>query len=447
MKREEGPNKAQSPQKRRTAKKSAPSKTQNKRRSNRAIPGPVEATIKLGRSLRTGSAYVMKVSRKAYKGFNTFTQSQGSGPSPSGKPRSALSRNLTYLIFLLSIFLIMAVALMVLNNASVTVEKLTVSIVGLPRDLEGYNILLVSDLHGRSFGTRQTSLLRTINGLSYNLLVFTGDMVGRSNDPQPFYDLLEGLSANRPAYFIAGDSDPDPLLDQARDITGTLEQLVLSDWVLGAQERGATYLSATTPVAVGASTLWLSPANQMSIDIQSTLATLKEEVELETEGTLDGMEVDRSNLPFSDWRYRQIQKLDEAVRQMNSEDTHIALSHYPPSQEYIDITQDLGAQEEEPYTYLPAVDLVLAGHYCGGGWKLPFIGALYVPNSLLPRHGWLPAQEEVQGLRTLGSTQLYTSPGLSVTDRIFLPNFRLFNPPTITLITLTSAITDDLLGD
>ncbi len=446
MKREEGPKKTQPSRKQAAAKKSAPSKT-NKRRSNRAIPGPVEATIKLGRSLRTGSAYVMKVSRKAYKGFNTFTQSQSARPAPSGRPRTALSRNLTYLIFLLSIFLIMAVALMVLNNASVTVERLTVSVVGLPQDLEGYTILQISDLHGRSFGSQQTSLLRTINDLSYNLLVFTGDMVGRSNDPQPFYDLLDGLSANRPAYFIAGDSDPDPLLDQARDITGTLEELVLSDWVLGAQERGATYLSAPTPVTAGTSTLWLSPASQMSLDIQDTLATLKEEVELETEGTLDGMEVDRSNLPFSDWRYRQIQKLDEAVRQMNSEDTHIALSHYPPSQEYIDITQDLGAQEEDPYTYLPAVDLVLAGHYCGGGWKFPFVGALYVPNSMLPRHGWLPAQEEVQGLRTLGSIQLYTSPGLSVTDRIFLPNFRFLNPPTITLITLTSAITDDLLGN
>lgn len=446
MKQDEGRGKAQPPKKKAAGKKGVPSKNQNKRRSNRAVPGPVETTIKLGRSLRTGGAYVVKVSRKAYKDFNSFTQSQGGAAGKPGRPRSGLSRNLTYLIFLLSIFLIMSVALMVLNNASVTVEKQTVSIAGLPQDLEGYNILLVSDLHGRSFGTGQTSLLRTINGLSYNLLVFTGDMVGRSGDPQPFYDLLEGLSANRPAYFIAGDSDPAPLLSAPRDLTGTLDQLVLSDWVLGAQERGATYLSATAGVPVGNGTLWLSPASQMSIDIQTTLKNLKEQVEQETEGTLIGLEVDRNSLPFSDWRYRQLQKLDQSVRKMNSEDTHIALSHYPPSREYIDITQQLGAQAQEPYTYLPAVDLVLAGHYCGGGWKLPFIGALYVPDGMLPRHGWFPARDEVQGLRGLGTAQLYTSPGLSVSDRIVLPNFRLFNPPTVTVITLTSAITDSLIG-
>jgi predicted MPP superfamily phosphohydrolase len=92
------------------------------------------------------------------------------------------------------------------------------------------------------------------------------------------------------------------------------------------------------------------------------------------------------------------------------------------------------------------VDLVLAGHYCGGGWKLPFLGALYVPDTTLDRHGWFPAKDAVDGLRMLGTTQLYTSPGLSVTDKILLPNFRLFNAPTVTLITLTSAITDDLLG-
>ena len=127
---------------------------------------------------------------------------------------------------------------------------------------------------------------------------------------------------------------------------------------------------------------------------------------------------------------------------------HIALAHYPPTKEYIEVTQQLTDQldEDEQYQYLPRVDLVLAGHYAGGGWKLPFLGALYVPDTLLKWHGWFPARQDMQGLKPLGSTQLHTSPGLSMPDTIVLPNFRLFNPPTVTLITLTSAITDDLLG-
>lgn len=429
-------------------KKKANPAAENKRRSNRAVPEGVKTTMRLGRSLRSGGAYVVKVSKTAYKGFNTFTQ--GGGPASSGKkrPQKVLPRNLAYLIFLLTIFVIISVALMVLNNASVSVDKQTVSIVGLPEDLEGYEILLVSDLHARSFGNNQASLVRNINSQSYDLLLFTGDMVGKSGNAQPFYDLLERLTANRPTYFIPGDSDPDPVLETPREITGTLSQMVLADWVLGAQERGATYLSSTTGVDVGATTLWLSPANQMTIDTQATLRALKDQVAQETEGTLDGMQTDRDNLPLTDWRYRQMQKQDAAMRQMKPEDTHIALSHYPITQDYLNIAQQLSMTATESYSYLPTVDMVLAGHYCGGAWNFPLVGTLYVPDTMLPRHGWFPPRDTVKGLRTLGNVQMYTSPGLSVTDKLLggLINFRLFNPPTITIITLTSAITDDLLG-
>ncbi|MEF9895553.1 MAG: hypothetical protein RR843_07230, partial [Clostridia bacterium] len=93
----------------------------NKRVSNRAVPGPVETTIKLGRSLRTGSAYVVKVSRKAYDEFNAFTQGDPSAGKPGkrkGPAKAPISRNLTFVIFLVSIFAILSVALMVLNNSS-----------------------------------------------------------------------------------------------------------------------------------------------------------------------------------------------------------------------------------------------------------------------------------------------------------------------------------------
>ncbi len=436
-------------QRRADRKKKAPD-TRNKRKSNRAVPGPVATTIRMGRSLRTGGAYIVRASKDAYKGFNAFTQT---GQLPKKKSRrgadperAPLPRNLTYAIFLLTIFLVLSVALMVLNNASVSVEKVTVSVVGLPKDLEGYTILTMSDLHARSFGAKQASLLRTVNGLTYNMAVFTGDMVGKSGDAQPFYDLLEGLVAKRPTYFIAGDSDPAPLLEKPRNITSTLDEMVLSDWVLGARERGAAYLSASEGVKVGQSTLWLSNAGDMSVNIQETLKTLQSQVELEVDGVIGGIEADHATLPFTDYRRGQVAALDQAVRAMKTADIHLALAHYPPSKEYIEVAQILSDRAEDDYQYLPAVDLVLAGHYCGGGWKIPVAGALYVPNTLLPRHGWFPGQEDVQGLKMLGATQLYTSPGLSMTDKIALPNFRLFNPPTVTLITLTAAITDDLRG-
>ena len=431
-------------------KKSPPVAPDAKKTHKKPSVDPVGTTIRLGRSIRAGGSYVVKVSHKAYDDFNAFTQ--GAQPSKQrtrrGRfaPRTKLPKNLTYIIFLLSIFLIMSVALMVLNNASVTVDRQTISLVGLPKELEGFNLLLISDLHARSFGVGQTSLLRTINGLSYNAIVFAGDMVGKSGNPEPFFELLDGITANRPMYFISGDSDPDPLLSETRGTVGTLNQLVLSDWALGAIERGATYLTATSGIKAGSATLWLTPSSRLSENIQESLKLFNEQVTVEAEGTIEGLQTDREILPFTSFRRNQLKKTDEAMRQMKQEDVHIAVSHFPPTKEYIEVTQQLYTGDEFQYEYLPTVDLVLAGHYCGGGWKLPFVGALYVPNTFLDRRGWFPAQEDVQGIKRLGSTQLYTSPGLSVTDALWLPNFRLFNSPTITILTFTSAVTGDLLG-
>lgn len=423
-----------------------------KRASLKAETGVSGAAKKLGKTLHTGGAFVANTSKSAYRGFNAFTQGDPAKkrqPARRGAGKKAappIPTRLVYVIFWLGLLLVLSVMGMVMNNASVTVERQTISVAGLPKDLEGYTILHISDLHGRSFGTKQASLLRSINELSYNMIAFTGDMIGRSGNAQPFYDLLEGIAANRPMFFISGDSDPAPLLYEPRSITGTLRQLVLGDWVIGAEERGATYLDATTGIKVGQTTLWLSPADDLNINIQDTLNTLEEQAAQEREGAVAAFEDDLRALPLTDYRRRRIERVSEAVHEMQPEDLHIALSHYPPSKDFIDTMQALDETAEMQYQYLPSIDLVLAGHYCGGGWKVPGYGALYVPNTMLDRHGWFPSQEDVQGFKRLGVTQLYTSPGLSVTDKIVLPNFRLFNAPTITLITLTAAVTDDLLG-
>ena len=88
---------------------------------------------------------------------------------------------------------------------------------------------------------------------------------------------------------------------------------------------------------------------------------------------------------------------------------------------------------------------MLAGHYCGGNWKLPFVGALYIPSDDLPRHGWFPARSQVEGYRLSGSTGVYVTGGLGATDAIHTPGFRLANKSKVTLITLTSAMNNHLM--
>lgn len=68
------------------------------------------------------------------------------------------------------------------------------------------------------------------------------------------------------------------------------------------------------------------------------------------------------------------------------------------------------------------VDLTLSGHYHGGQIKFQFLGLAYSPAHLLSRF--------VEGLYTLGRSQLYVSRGLGVTG----PPVRLNAPPEITLL-------------
>lgn len=422
--------------------KKAPGTPAKKGKSGKRADRSAMTFIRIGRSIRRGGTKTVRYTKQAIGRFNTFANT---GEVELETPKELARFRINFPLFLLISAVILVIALLALDNGSITIDTQTISIAGLPNDLEGYTILHVSDLHGKQFGEKQSALLRTINGQSYNLLLMTGDMIGSKGDPQALYDFLDGLALNRHAFIIPGDSDPSPLLDTARDISAPLNDLVLADWVLELQQRDVTYLAYPMSVTVGQSTVWLSPDHQLSLNIPETVNTLEEQLLQEREGTATGIVADYETLPFTNYRYNVALHLQQAAADMlSSNDLHIALSHYPPTMESIAVSQSLSQEGEK--SYLRPVDLILAGHYCGGGWKVPLYGAFYIPNTMLDRHGWFPAQEDVQGLKYLGSTTLYTSAGLAMTDSIWLPKIRLFNTAQVSLITLTSEIQSDLTG-
>ena len=344
-------------------------------------------------------------------------------------------------VFLVVIVLLLAIVVLLQGN-SISVDEQQVSMVGLPEDLEGYRILLLSDLNGRRFGDEQATILREIGTLDYDAVFIAGDMVGSGGDPQPFYELLEGLPSSKPVYFIAGDSDPQPVLDVTRDITGTVEQMVLADWILGAIERGATYVDAPVELNVGDSSIWISPADMLNLDAGELANTCEEQMLQEQEGTVLGLQSDHDTLPSTTYRYERAQRLLNAVNSMTAADVHISLAHEPPSDDFLYASSTHNSSEEK---YLTQPSLVLAGHYCGGVWRLPLVGAFYIPSSTAERHGWFPAQEDVQGLSTAGGTQLYITAGLSTTDSAPLMFFRFLNRPQISIIELTATLPQSML--
>lgn len=329
-----------------------------------------------------------------------------------------------------------------LNSANLSVDEQPVTLMALSPDAEGYRILVLSDLNGKRFGDAQATLLREINSLSYDIVVCLGDMVGKDGDPEPFYELLEGLPASKKVYFICGDSDPGPYTSAVRGENAPLEELVLEDWILGAIERGAIYVDSPERIELDSVSIWLTPASMLNINASDSATLWKEQTAQEESGYLAGIEADTHSLPFTSYRYQLALEHFEAVGKMSESDIHISLSHVPPSDSFIESACNQSALDGK---YLTSPDLILAGHYCGGVYNLPLIGAIYVPDSTLERYGWFPESERVSGLREVDNSQIYVTRGLSTCGDTWIMPFRLLNSPEISVITITATSPQSML--
>ena len=358
------------------------------------------------------------------------------------KPLRIFGHEFRFWPLVLLVIIGLLVSGIVLNNNNLSVEQQTITVVGLPEDLEGYRIIVLSDMNGKRFGDVQSLLLRNVNSLKYDAIFCLGDMVGKDGDPTPFYEFLEGLRYPERVYFICGDSDPGPFVSKVRDQRSSLKKLVLEDWILGAIERGANYVDAPMSIQVKNATLWISPATMLNLETVSTLETWSNQTEQEEDGVVSGIDEDYATLPITSYRAQLAQKLYDAQRTMSVTDVHISLAHERPSDEFI-----YTSLEHDPSSdrYLTAPELILAGHYCGGVWRLPFVGALYVPDKTLPRGGWLPGDRIVKGLSSVGDTQIYVTTGLNISGSVPLMPFRMFNSPQLSVVTLTATLPENML--
>ncbi len=426
-------------------KKAQAKKKKKKKAAAAGKGGAGETFMRLGKGLKAGSVTVGRYSKKVMGLFDAYATGDGSKDTAGLTAffdrllgRFGLAGRLKFSSFIIASIVILALTLTFFNNKNIQVENVTVSIAGLSDDLEGYTICLISDLHGREFGTRQATLLRAINGENYDMMIMAGDMIGEKGDAQPMYDLLDGLTGNKPVYFVAGDSDPGPLRDKPNVVEGTLEEFVLEDWVLGAADRGAIYLDAPESLTVDDSVIWLTPESMLNVESSSTVSTLNAQAYMESNEVLEDKQAAYDALPFTSYRQQNMLELQTDILEMETNDLHISVAHIPP--------YSAPRTSDGTDGYLPTVDLIVAGHYCGGVWRVPVLGAVYIPSVEAPRHGWFPGRNEAEGLRMLGSANMYITGGLGVTDKVYLPDFRLNNQPKVTLLHLTAKLTDDLLG-
>lgn len=336
-------------------------------------------------------------------------------------------RGCGFLLWLLVLFIIGLGGLLVVNdsqNRGVKLEKQRVPVLGLTQDLEGFSILHISDLHGARLGEAQSLIADALKGVSYKAVCITGNMVGPSGDVQPFLDLLNILNKSVPILFIPGESDPAALYTTAHDSVSTL-----APYITAAQEAGATYLDAPYKLTVGKATLWFSPESVFSMSADQLISSCQSQLDnLNTAAnasTPDGTAAIRA----VEYRLDAANRLLNARKSMKEGDLHIALSHIPLTYDYVRQLWDWQSGEG---VSLQNVTLALAGHFNGGQWRLPGMGAIYVPGL-----GFFPEDRQIQGLNRVSTITQYISPGLGSSNMYPYQPGRLFNPPTVTLITLT----------
>lgn len=331
------------------------------------------------------------------------------------KVKVPLGRRLRRLLIALAL---LSLTVNFLLNQFVHVERVVVPIKGLSEAFEGFTLLHISDLKGARFGDRQELLTFALGEEKIDAVILSGDMVSVRGNAEPLYallDALRGRSDSTPVYFIPGDSDPAPA-SMSYAVGGS----PFAPWVLGARQRGATLLSSPESITREDQTLWLTTNTHLSVDMD----TLQRQYEQQYLAALDGG--DENEIELATYNLQWLENTRSMRKAIRDDDVLLTISHAPP------------AAHELSGSLTSRIDLVLCGHYLGGLIRLPGIGPLFVPSPSQPRYGLFPGDGTYSGLSREGHTWIYTSPGLGGGDALYPPFFfRLFNPPTVTLISLT----------
>ena len=301
-----------------------------------------------------------------------------------------------------------------------------VTIANLPEDLEGFAILQFSDLQGRE---GLTDMIRqAIGNRVWSCIVFTGDMVGKSGNVKPLLEIA-GLFPDTPKYLIQGDEDPDYLDTYAH---GNLT--AYADWAYAAVESGIEILDEPvlfTQGRNGRARLWLVPEMLYSLDLD-----MMETQYRNTLSRFSGSQLQEDQAAYrrvAEYQLNRIASIREKIRSMEKSDIQIAVTHVPLTEDYVKTM--LSWSDKNSVFSLRSSALVLAGHYAGGQWRIPGVGALYVPDL-----GFFPDDSLVQGMGYPGGIAQYISPGLSASGIYGLEKGRLYVSPCITSLELTSNI-------
>lgn len=274
-------------------------------------------------------------------------------------------------IITILILILIFVAICVIDCHSLVIRKYELFSEKITGEMR---FLLLTDLHGSSFGHDNDRLLRKIESLSFDAIMISGDMftaVSSGKGIDVALSLLKELSSKYPVYYANGNHE---LKTKERpDEFG----LVYEEYVEKLREFNIHFLS-------------------------------NESVAIEGNCRVFGLD-----LPFEYYKKSKEytlskETIEEYIGNAGLDEYNILLAHNP---EYFEGYAAWGA------------DVVLSGHYHGGLMRLPFIGGFISPKfKLFPKTD--------AGKFTLENTDMVLSCGLGTHT---LP-IRVFNPGEISYI-------------
>ncbi len=329
----------------------------------------------------------------------------------------------------LLVFLPLLIAAFLISNfivsRGVQLEKVNLTILNLPDDLEQYSILHLSDLHGAELGDHQKAVRTALGNTRYSCVIMTGDMLGDHGEIQPLLDLLALMPAATPKYYIPGDTDGDYL-----EYTAHSTLSIYTPWAERLMDAGVILLDRPVSETRGKGTIWFVPEELYTLDLDRMREVYEGQLEEMNRRATDLTADDAARRRVLEYQLARLNELGEIKLRFTPQDIQVVLTHTPLTAEYVR-EMIMWGQKEEAFAMRYA-GLVLAGHYNGGQWRIPFAGAPYVPEL-----GWFPDDRQVQGLSYLEGIPQYISPGLGSDPHYQHQPGRVYNPPALTLITLT----------
>lgn len=287
---------------------------------------------------------------------------------------------LTVIFGLIAVLLFLAYS----SNAHLTKSRYEVSSSDLPDAFDGFKIVQISDLHTKSFGDNNKSLLKAIDKEDPDMVVMTGDIVNSTDDPEDFdsvQDLMAGLSEKYPVYYIDGNHET---------AMNVMNEENYNRWIECVKDSGVTIL-----------------------DNDST-SVEKDGSSFELYGLwYNGRYYNDMGDDSSEKYYLDMNDMYRLVGHADKGRFNLLLTHNPI---YFQEYADWGA------------DLTLAGHMHGGMIRVPFKGGLISPERVY----W---PEYDAGEFTIGDSVMIVNRGLGNGTS----GYRYLNWPDISVITLKSS--------